>query len=128
MIKGKTFPMKVKTLRFAMIDLLRKHAEEMKCFEDFDNFLESCSSKSVLSKHLIVNFMISVMLILLYIRAEGERDSSLYLYAFVCWSNFTRRFFFFELSRVPKSIITVTKEERFPNNKAVLKNKLKIEV
>lgn len=86
-------------------------------------FIQECSLKA-----LIVNFMILIWLMLLYILAEGERDSSLYVYAFICWSNFTRRFFFFELSRVPKSIITVAKEERFPNNKAVLKNKLKIEV
>ena len=41
---------------------------------------------------------------------------------------FHSKIFFFELLLIPKSTITVTKEERFPNNKAVLKNKLKIEV
>ena len=47
----------------------------------FDNFLQSCSSKSVLSKHWIVNLMRPVMFMLVYIRAEREGDLVLHLYA-----------------------------------------------
>ena len=73
--------MNVRALRFAMLELLRNHVEEMESFEDFDNFLESCSSKSVLSKHWVVNFKRPVMFILIYICVKPEGDFALHLYA-----------------------------------------------
>ena len=81
MLTGKKSPMNVRVLRFAILELLRNHVEEMDSFKDFDNFLESCSSKSVLSKHWVVNFIRPVMLLLIYIRAEREEDFALHLYA-----------------------------------------------
>ena len=54
----KEFPTEVRAFRFAILKLLRDHVEEMESFEDFHNFLESCSSKRALfSKHWVVHFM-----------------------------------------------------------------------
>ena len=78
----KEFPTEVRAFRFAMLKLLRDHVKEMESFEDFHNFLESCSSKRVLfSKHWVVHFMRSIMLILIYIRPKPEGDFAYHLYA-----------------------------------------------
>ena len=43
MLTEKKIPMDIRALRFAMLELLRNHVEEMESFEILDNFLESCS-------------------------------------------------------------------------------------
>ena len=35
MLTGKKFPMNVRALRFAMLELLRNHVEEMESFDGF---------------------------------------------------------------------------------------------
>ena len=74
MLTGKKFPMNVRALRSAMLELVRNHVEEMESFDDFNIFLESCSSKNVVSKQWVVNFIGPVMLMLIYICPEREGD------------------------------------------------------
>ena len=72
--------MNVTALRFPMLELLKTHVKEIKCFEDCHNFLESCSSKSVLSKHWVLNFLRPVMLRLIFVRTEQEAAFNPHLY------------------------------------------------
>lgn len=59
----------------------KKSRRRMGSSEDFDNFLESCSFKSVPSKHWSEQFMKPVMLMLIYFHAESPGDLALHQYA-----------------------------------------------
>ena len=80
MITGKKSPHERKRAQIWNVGASKKPRERNGNFEDFDIFLESCSSKSVLSKQCIVNFIRPVMLMLIYIRAIRERDFALQMY------------------------------------------------
>ena len=80
MLTGKKLTMKVRALRFAMFELLRDYVGEMKSFQDLVNFLDACSSRKMLPKEWIDNLIISVMLIMVYVRDEREGDFSLYFH------------------------------------------------
>ena len=89
MLLGKKFPMNVRALRYAMLEIMRGHVEHLDSFVSFNEFLESFfkeekeneEEENKLAKHWVVNFIKPMLLILLYIRAEREGDFSLHLYA-----------------------------------------------
>ena len=81
MLTEKTFPMNVRALGFAMLELLRDYVGEMKSFQDLAHFLDAYSSKSMLSEHWVDNLIRPVMLIMMYVYAEHEGDFSLHLHA-----------------------------------------------
>ena len=79
----KRFPMNVRPLHFAMLELLellRDYVREMKSFQDLAHFLHTCSSKSLPSKHWIDNLIRPVILIMMFVRVECGGDFSLHLH------------------------------------------------
>ena len=81
MLIGKKFPMNIRALHFAMLELLRDHVGDMKSFQDLADFLDACSSKSMLSKHWVDNLIRPIMLIMIYVRSELAGDFSFQLHA-----------------------------------------------
>ena len=84
MLTGKKFPMNVRSLSFAMLELLRDYVRKMKSFQDLAHFLNACSSNSMLSKHWVDNVIRPVMFIMMYVRDEREGDFTLHLHAACC--------------------------------------------
>ena len=72
MVIGKKFPMNVRALRIASLELLRGFTAELSSYDDLVAFLNDLSSKSRLD--WIKNLTRSVMLIMLSIRAEREGE------------------------------------------------------
>ena len=81
MLTGKVFPMNVRDLHFALLELLRDYIGTMKSLQDLAHFLDLCSSKSMLSKHWVDNLIKPVILIKIYVRTEREGDFSLHVHA-----------------------------------------------
>ena len=65
----------------SMLELLRDYVGEIKSFQYLAHFLDACSSKSMPSKHWVDNLVRPAMLIMMYVRPEGEGDFSLHLHA-----------------------------------------------
>ena len=64
-----------------MLELLRDYVGEMKSFQYLAHFLDACSAKSMPSKHGVDNLIRPAMLIMMYVRPEGEGDFSFHLHA-----------------------------------------------
>ena len=80
MLIGKKFPMNMRALRFAVIELLRGHVNSLDRYDDRDSLLGDLADRSVLAEHWINNLIKPVLLMMLYLRAEREGDFSLHLY------------------------------------------------
>ena len=81
MLTGKKFPMNIRALRLAQCLSYFEIVGEIKSFQYLAHFLDACSSKSMPSKHWVDNLVRPAMLIMMYVRPEGEGDSSLHLHA-----------------------------------------------
>ena len=81
LLKGKLYPMCVRSLRFVVEELLRPYMPELSSFRDMMNFLEDVSSKIRTSKLWVDCLIKSVLLIMQYVRAERTGDWLLHLYA-----------------------------------------------
>ena len=78
-LAGKKFPMNIRALRFVVIELLRGHMDNMFKYDDLTKFLDDVSAKSRLAEHWVCNLIKSVLLIVLYVRAEREGEFALHL-------------------------------------------------
>ena len=81
MLIGKKFPINVRALCLAIIELLCGFTDSIKDYNEFDLLLKRISEESILSEHWVKNLVQTVLLMLLYIRVEREGEFSLHLYA-----------------------------------------------
>ena len=79
MLTGKKFPINICPLRFVVVELLCGHMEGMLKYHDLLKFLDDVSAKSNLAKHWVRNLIKSVLLMMLYVRAEREGQFALHL-------------------------------------------------
>ena len=81
MMTGKKFPMNMRALRFAVIELLKGHIDDVHCYEDLEKILKDKAAKSLVAEHWINNLIRPVFLMMLFVRAEREGEFPLHLYA-----------------------------------------------
>ena len=81
MLTGKTFSKNFRALCFTMLELFRDYIGEIKAFQDLTNFLDAYSLENMLSKNWVDILIWSVILIMMYVRAECEGNVSLHLHA-----------------------------------------------
>ena len=79
MLTGKKFPINICALRFVVVELLCGHMEGRLKYHDLLKFLDDVSAKSNLAKHWVRNLIKSVLLMMLYVRAEREGQFALHL-------------------------------------------------
>ena len=70
--------MNILALRFVVIELLRGHMDTMFKYDDLTKFLDDVSAKSHLAEHWVCNLIKSVLVIMLYVRAEREGEFALH--------------------------------------------------
>ena len=80
LLKGKLYPMCVRSTRFVLEELLRPHLTNLSSFDDMMVFLEDVSSKSRTSKLWVDCLIKPVLLVMKYVRAERTGDWLLHLY------------------------------------------------
>ena len=81
MLTGKKFPMNIRALRFAVLELLRDFVDDVTSYDELQIKLNDVSKKSILAEHWINNLIRPVFLMMLFIRAEREGEFPLHLYA-----------------------------------------------
>ena len=69
MFLGKKFPVNLRAFRFVVIELLRRHVEELGLYE-MECWLSQLLKASVLVENWIENFMKPLFLMLYYVHAE----------------------------------------------------------
>ena len=67
MMTGKKFPMNMTALRFAVIELLKGHIDDVHCYEDLENILKDKAAKSLVAEHWISNLMHPLFLMMLFV-------------------------------------------------------------
>ena len=82
MLVGKKFPMNMRALRLAAIEILRDHVdlENITGYDDLISALDSLSEKSILAEHWIENLIKPVLLMMMFVKAEREADFALHLF------------------------------------------------
>ena len=85
MLLGKKFLMNLRAFRFAVIELLRGHVEEMGSYDEMECWFSQLCKTSVLAELWIKNFVKPLFLMLLYLRAEREGEFGLHF-----WFNYSR--------------------------------------
>ena len=80
MLVGKKFPMNIRALRIAAIELLRMFINEDTTYDDLTKIIRSLSEKSSLAEHWIKNLIYPAFLMLMYVRTEREGEFGLHLY------------------------------------------------
>ena len=86
MLIGKKFPINVRALRFAMLDLIRGFADDVTSFDVLQEKLDGISQMNILTEHWVKN--LSRPVFLLFIRAEqGVSLASVYMHAYICMFN-----------------------------------------
>ena len=94
MMTGKKFPMNIRALRFAVMELLKGFIDDVYSYEDLEKRMEYLAQKSMIAEHWINNLIRAVFLMMLFVRAEREGEFPLHLYAcrqmipyfFCCWT------------------------------------------
>ena len=81
MMSGKKFPMNIRALRFAVMELLKGFIDDVYSYEDLEKRMEYLAQKSMIAEHWINNLIRAVFLMMLFVRAEREGEFPLHLYA-----------------------------------------------
>ena len=81
MMTGKMFPMNMRALRFAVMELLKGFIDDVYFFEDLEKIMEFLAQNSMIAEHWINNLIRPVLLMMLFVRAEREGEFPLHLYA-----------------------------------------------
>ena len=83
MLIGKKFPMNMRALRFAVLELLRGYVDnaDVDSYDNLDSLLCDLATKSIQAEHWINNLIKPVFLMMLYLRAEREGEFALHLHA-----------------------------------------------
>ena len=81
MMTGKKFPMNIRALRFAVMELLKGFIDDVYSYEDLEKRMEYLAQKSMIAEHWINNLIRTVFLMILFVRAEREGEFRLHLYA-----------------------------------------------
>ena len=79
MMTGKKFPMNIRALRFAVMELLKGFIDDVYSYEDLEKRMEYLAQKSMIAEHWINNLIRAVFLMMLFVRAD-ERGSFLYIF------------------------------------------------
>ena len=74
---GKKFPMNTRALRIVVVELLRMLIDKTTTQDDLNETLQVLQKDSQLAEHWITNLIYPVFLIMLYVRAEREREFNL---------------------------------------------------
>ena len=94
MMTGKKFPMNIRALRFAVMELLKGFIDDVYSYQNLEKRIEYVAQKSMIDEHWINNLIRPVFLMMLFVRAEREGEFPLHLYAcrqmipyfFCCWT------------------------------------------
>ena len=81
MMTGKKFPMNIRALRFAVMELIKVFIDDVYSYEDLEKGMEYLAQKSIIADHWINNLIRPVFLMMLFVRAEREGEFPLHLYA-----------------------------------------------
>ena len=80
MMTGKKFPMNIRALRFAVMELLRGFIDDIYSYEDLEKRMEYLAQNSMIAEYWINNLIRPVFLMMLFVRAEREGKFPLHLY------------------------------------------------
>ena len=81
MMTGKKFPMNIRALRFAVMELLKGFIDDVYSYQNLEKRIEYVAQKSMIDEHWINNLIRPVFLMMLFVRAEREGEFPLHLYA-----------------------------------------------
>ena len=81
MMTGKKFPMNIRALRFAVMELLKGFIDDVYSYQDLEKRIEYVAQKSMIDEHWINNLIRPVFLMMLFVRTEREGEFPLHLYA-----------------------------------------------
>ena len=80
MMTGKKFPMNIRALRFAVMELLKGFIDDIYSYEDLEKRMEYLAQNSMIAEYWINNLIRPVFLMMLFVRAEREGKFPLHLY------------------------------------------------
>ena len=78
---GTKFPMNMRTLCFAVMELLKGSIDDVYSNEDLEKRMEDLIGKSMIAEHCINNLIRPVFLMMMFVRAKREGEFPLHLYA-----------------------------------------------
>ena len=81
MMTGQNFPMNIRGLRFAVMELLKGLIDDVYSYEDLEKRMEYLAQKCMIAEHWINNLIRPVFLMMLFVRTEREGEFPLHLYA-----------------------------------------------
>ena len=81
MLIDKKFPMNVRALRLTGLEILRGFIDQAESYKNMISILNALGEKSRLAEHWVQNLIKSVLIMMMYVRAEREGEFALHLYA-----------------------------------------------
>ena len=70
MMTGKSFPMNIRALHFAVMELVKGFIDDVYSYEDLEKKKEHLTQKGMIAEHWINNLIQPVFLMMLFVRAE----------------------------------------------------------